>query len=67
MLGGSGVYLGTIAGSLILTILMGLLPIFRLSTGALQVAYGAVILFTVSLSAPAIRRAVQLLRASAWS
>ena len=66
MLGGSGVYLGTIAGSLILTILMGLLPIFRLSTGALQVAYGAVILFTVS-SAPAIRRAVQLLRASAWS
>ena len=58
ILGGSGSYVGTIAGALILTILTGLLPIFRLSNGALLVIYGAVILFTVSLATPAIRTAL---------
>ncbi len=55
ILGGTGSYLGTIAGALVLTILTGLLPIFRLDSGALQVIYGAVILVTVSLAAPSVR------------
>jgi ribose transport system permease protein len=55
ILGGSGSYLGTIAGALVLTILTGLLPIFRLDIGALQIIYGAVILFTVSLASPSVR------------
>ena len=55
ILGGSGSYLGTIAGALVLTILTGLLPIFRLDIGALQIIYGAVILLTVSLAAPSVR------------
>lgn len=53
ILGGSGTYLGTIAGALVLTILTGLLPIFRLSNGGLLVIYGLVILLTVSLAIPA--------------
>ena len=55
ILGGSGSYLGTIAGALVLTILTGLLPIFRLSSGTLQVIYGVVILATVSLATPALQ------------
>ena len=49
ILGGSGHYLGTIAGALVLTILTGLLPALNLSSGALLIVYGAVILLTVSL------------------
>jgi len=49
ILGGSGHYLGTIAGALVLTILTGLLPALNLSSGALLVVYGAVILITVSI------------------
>ncbi len=48
ILGGSGSYLGTVAGALILTILTGLLPALNLSSGALLVVYGAVILATVA-------------------
>jgi ribose transport system permease protein len=55
ILGGTGTYLGTVAGALVLTILTGLLPIFRLSTGALQIIYGVVILVTVSLATPAVQ------------
>jgi ribose transport system permease protein len=55
ILGGTGSYVGTIAGALVLTILTGLLPIFRLSNGTLQVIYGIVILGTVSLATPVIR------------
>ncbi|MCB1466880.1 MAG: ABC transporter permease, partial [Rhizobiaceae bacterium] len=50
ILGGSGHYLGTVAGALVLTILTGLLPALNLSNGALLVVYGAVILVTVSIS-----------------
>jgi len=50
ILGGNGHYLGTVAGALVLTILAGLLPALNLSSGALQVVYGSVILLTVSLS-----------------
>lgn len=55
ILGGSGSYLGTIAGALLLTILSGVLPIFRLDSGALQIVYGLVILVTVSLASPSLR------------
>ena len=40
ILGGTGSYLGTIAGALVLTILTGVLPIFRLNSGALRIIYG---------------------------
>lgn len=49
ILGGSGHYIGTVAGALVLTILSGLLPALDLSSGALLVVYGAVILATVSI------------------
>ena len=49
ILGGSGHYIGTIAGALVLTILSGLLPALNLSSGALLIVYGAVILLTVSV------------------
>ncbi|MDP1731186.1 MAG: hypothetical protein Q8L54_08440 [Devosia sp.] len=49
ILGGSGHYLSTVAGALVLTILTGLLPALHLSSGALLVVYGAVILLTVSI------------------
>jgi ribose transport system permease protein len=49
ILGGSGHYLGTVAGALVLTILTGLLPALNLSNGALLIVYGAIILITVSI------------------
>jgi ribose transport system permease protein len=49
ILGGSGHYTGTIAGALVLTILSGLLPALNLSSGALLIVYGVVILLTVAL------------------
>jgi len=55
ILGGTGSYLGTIAGALVLTILTGVLPIFRLDAGALRIIYGLVILVTVFMSAPPLR------------
>jgi ribose transport system permease protein len=54
ILGGSGHYVGTIAGAFILTILTGLLPALNLSNGALLVVYGLVILITVSLASEAL-------------
>src|SRR4029079_7658167 len=53
ILGGSGHYVGTIAGAFVLTILAGLLPALDLSNGALLIVYGAVILPTVSLASEA--------------
>ena len=53
ILGGSGHYIGTVAGALVLTILSGLLPALNLSSGALLVVYGAVILLTVALGSEA--------------
>jgi ribose transport system permease protein len=63
ILGGTGSYLGTIAGALLLTILTGLLPIFRLDAGALEIVYGAAILVTVSLAAPSVRDLISRRRA----
>ena len=54
ILGGSGHYIGTIAGALVLTILTGLLPALNLSSGALLIVYGVVILVTVSLASDAV-------------
>lgn len=54
ILGGSGHYIGTIAGAFVLTILTGLLPALNLSNGALLIVYGAVILITVSLASEAV-------------
>jgi ribose transport system permease protein len=48
--GGSGHYLGTVAGALILTLLAGLLPILNLAQGWLNIIYGLAILFTVGLA-----------------
>ncbi len=55
ILGGTGSYLGTVAGALVLTILTGVLPIFRLDIGALRIIYGLVILVTVFIAAPSLR------------
>lgn len=62
ILGGSGHYLGTIAGALLLTILTGLLPALNLSNGALQIVYGAVILVTVALTSEPVSRAFSRMR-----
>lgn len=50
MLGGSGNYLGTVAGAFILTILTGLLPVFGLTQWAQEVIYGFVVLGAVILA-----------------
>lgn len=59
ILGGTGSYLGTIAGALVLTILTGVLPIFRLDAGALRIINGGVILITVAVASPPVRRWLQ--------
>jgi ribose transport system permease protein len=58
ILGGSGHYLGTVAGALILTVLAGLLPILNLNAASLQIIYGVVILVTVALATLPGRQAV---------
>ncbi|MEO6394570.1 MAG: ABC transporter permease [Devosia sp.] len=55
ILGGTGSYLGTVAGALVLIILTGVLPILKLDVGALKIIYGLVILVTVFISAPSLR------------
>jgi ribose transport system permease protein len=57
ILGGSGHYLGTVAGALILTVLAGLLPILNLDPAALQIIYGIVILVTVAAATIPNRKA----------
>lgn len=58
ILGGSGSYLGTIGGALILAVLATLLPIMHLSQAALPIVYGAVILIAIALAAGQGRRGV---------
>jgi ribose transport system permease protein len=50
ILGGSGNYLGTVAGALTLTILNGLLAILNLGPEMVRILYGAVIFLTVLAS-----------------
>lgn len=64
ILGGTGHYIGTIAGAFVLTILTGLLPALNLSNGALLIVYGAVILITVSLASEAFADLAQSIRAA---
>jgi len=59
ILGGTGHYLGTIAGAVTLAVLAGLLPILGLDPAALQVVYGLVILTTVGLATARFRKASQ--------
>jgi ribose transport system permease protein len=64
ILGGTGSYLGTIAGALVLTVLNDVLPIFRLDVGALKIIYGLVILLAVFIAAPSLRELLQRRRSS---
>jgi len=50
ILGGRGIYAGTVAGAAILTLLTNLLVILNLQAGALEMIYGGVILATVAVA-----------------
>lgn len=54
--GGRGGYAGTIAGALLLTVIIALLPILNLEPAFLQIIYGAVILIAVVVTSAQIRR-----------
>jgi ribose transport system permease protein len=47
ILGGSGNYIGTVGGALVLTLVASLLPLFSLGTAWLSIAYGVILLVTV--------------------
>ena len=50
VLGGTGNYIGTTAGALVLAILAAILPILGFTQATLEIVYGCVILIAVSLS-----------------
>lgn len=50
ILGGSGNYLGTVAGAFTLTLIAGLLPIFNLPASFQQILYGLIVLVMVLLA-----------------
>jgi ribose transport system permease protein len=50
VLGGTGNYVGTTAGALVLALLAAILPILGFSQATLEIVYGLVILVAVSLS-----------------
>ncbi|CUX17597.1 ABC transporter permease [Clostridium sp. C105KSO13] len=50
MLGGSGNYLGSIAGSLTITILLGILVAMNLPFGVQKMAYGLIVLVSIIIS-----------------
>ena len=50
MIGGSGNYIGTVAGALILTILSNLLSAFLIPAAVEQIIYGLVLLLTMIIS-----------------
>lgn len=56
ILGGSGNYLGTVAGALVLTVLSALLIVFSLGAGWLLIAYGAVLLTAALLASLRVSR-----------
>jgi ribose transport system permease protein len=58
ILGGSGHYLGTLAGALLLTVILSLLRTFSLGQGAINIFYGATILAAVWLVSPQLRRSL---------
>lgn len=50
ILGGTGNYLGTVAGALTLTVLTGMLPILGLNPAVLDIVYGVVILIAITIA-----------------
>lgn len=56
ILGGTGSYLGTAGGALILTVLTALLLVLNLSQGALPIVYGAVIVVAIVAAAGRLQR-----------
>jgi ribose/xylose/arabinose/galactoside ABC-type transport system permease subunit len=50
ILGGTGNYVGTTAGALVLAVLAAILPILGFTQATLEIVYGCVILIAVSLS-----------------
>jgi ribose transport system permease protein len=62
ILGGSGHYLGTLAGALLLTVLLTLLRSFSLGQGAINIFYGVTILVAVWLVSPQLRRVLSFRR-----
>jgi len=50
ILGGTGNYVGTTAGALVLAVLAAILPILGFTQATLEIVYGSVILLAVSLS-----------------
>jgi ribose transport system permease protein len=58
IMGGSGSYIGTVAGVLTLIIINGLLPVFNMSAGGQQILYGLILLFAVLINRAADTRRV---------
>jgi ribose transport system permease protein len=56
ILGGTGNYVGTTAGALVLALLAAILPILGLPQSALEIVYGCVILLAVSVSSGRLGR-----------
>lgn len=56
ILGGTGNYLGTVAGALTLTVLTGVLPILGLKPAVLDIVYGVVILIAITTARFATRQ-----------
>lgn len=56
ILGGSGHYVGTVAGALVLTLVTALLPLFNLGQAWLQIGYGLILLVTVFIGSRAFAR-----------
>jgi ribose transport system permease protein len=59
ILGGTGNYVGTVAGALTLTVLTGVLPILGLKPAFLDIVYGAVILVAITAASLANRRSTR--------
>ncbi len=52
ILGGTGTYIGTVAGALTLTLIVSLLTLFDVGQAWLNIAYGAILLLALLIAAP---------------
>ncbi len=57
ILGGTGHYLGTVAGALTLTLIVSLLTLLNVGQAWLNIAYGFILLFALVIATPRARRA----------
>jgi ribose transport system permease protein len=57
ILGGSGHYLGTVAGALTLTLIVSLLTLLNVGQAWLNIAYGLILLLALVIATPRARRA----------